>query len=234
MSRQLRHRICMVAVAVALASLGMTSTAGADDNVVQVTNGTGSIQVMPGSQATIALTTRNESADAASLSIQATDVTEDDNGCTPSEQAAGDVTCGDGGGELGDWLTLRLVRVGGAGEQQLWSGTIADLARGADVLDDVPGSATENLRLVVALPREATNESMSDRVSFSLRWTWTGVLAPATQTTVIGVGQGGGSGSLPGTGAAVSVATLAAIAALLGAGGLLVSAGRRRRSTPGT
>jgi hypothetical protein len=226
-----RHARLACLVGLALTPLGVATTATAHAALVG-TSDAGSLLIMPGSSEVLDLTVPNDSAAPADLSVQAVGVTEDDNGCVRPEQQAGDTTCGPGGGELGDWLALRLVRTSDAGEQELWSGTLGQLEAGAHVLDGVAGGSTPPLRLEIALPRAATNETQSDRVGFTLRWTYTG---QPSQATVLGVQQGtsGGTGvlgPLADTGTAVSLSLIAALAALLAAGGLLVAFGSRGRS----
>jgi LPXTG-motif cell wall-anchored protein len=151
-----------------------------------------------------------------------------------AEHAAGDTTCGDHGGELGHWLQLQIVRTGGAsGDQRLWSGSLSDLAQGVDLLSDVAAGDAPDLRLVTSLPLAATNETMSDGVTYDLLWTYAGV-AGATDTSVLAVhqaaggGPGGSSFGLPGTGNPISSGLLAVIAVLITGGGVLMGRGRRR------
>jgi hypothetical protein len=215
-----------------------SGVATADASFVDVVGGNGPIHLMPGSQSTVDFVVHNESSAAGSLSVSATDVTEDDEGCVRSERDAGDVTCGDGGGELGQWLELRLMTVDGSATHEAWAGTVQDLAHAAPLLTKVAGGDAPHLRLEVSLPRDAGNDTMSDRTTFALRWTWTADLVDS-QTSVLGVQQGtpgpGGSASLPSTGSAISPGFLGTLTALLGIGAILAVAGRRRRRTaPGT
>ncbi|HEX7716751.1 MAG TPA: hypothetical protein VF416_05645 [Marmoricola sp.] len=230
-----RHARLACLVGLALTPLGVATTATAHAALVG-TSDAGPLRIMPGSSEVLDLSVPNDSDAPADLRVQAVGVTEDDNGCVLPEQQAGDTTCGPDGGELGGWLALRLVRTSDAGEQELWSGTLDQLATGTDVLEGVAGGSTPPLRLEVALPRAATNETQSDRVGFTLRWTYTG---QPSQATVLGVQQGtsGASGVLGGladTGTAVSLGLVAALAALLAAGGGMVACGRRGRSAART
>jgi hypothetical protein len=233
-------------VALVVAPLGLMVSARADGDFVQMLSSQGLVGLMPGSEAAPEFAVHNESNGPAALHVQVIDVAEDDNGCVAPEQQAGDVTCGDGGGELGGWLELRVLRVDDAGQQQqqLWAGSLDQLEHGTDLLDQVAAGDAPRLRVVIALPRTATNVTMSDRVSFGLRWTYTGIpTAGATvagptlagTTTVLGVqqatadGAGSHSGFLAATGSPVSPGLIALAAALLGVGGLATARGRRRR-----
>jgi hypothetical protein len=234
-------------VALVIAPLGLMVSARADSDFVQVSGDQGPIRLMPGSGAAPEFDVHNESGGPASLHVQVIDVSEDDNGCVLPEQQAGDLTCGDGGGELGTWLELRVQRVDDAGERELWVGSLAQLEHGTDLLDRVAAGDSPRLRVSIALPRTATNVTMSDRVTFGLRWTYTGAPATGTTvagpsvagtTTVLGVEQdaGGGAGAHSGylaeTGSPVSPRLLAVAAALLGVGGLATARGRRRSRRP--
>jgi hypothetical protein len=225
-------RLASLAVLV-VGSLGLTVSAAADGNFVEATSDPGAIRLMPGSEADPEFLVRNDSGTTTSLRVQVTGVAEDDNGCVRPEVQESDVTCGEGGGELGGWLELRILRADDAGEHELWSGSLDQLEAGADLLDDVTAGDSPRIRVQIALPRAATNDTMSDRVRFGLRWTYTGV---AGQTTVLGVEQSSGAatgahpGVLAATGTAVSAAMLAIVAALLLSGGVLTAGGRRPRA----
>jgi hypothetical protein len=229
-----RMRLVWVA-GLALAPLGFAASAVAQDSFAASVDDPGVVRIMPGSEETFDLAVHNDSDAAASLQVQALDVADDDQGCVRPEEQAGDTTCGAGGGELGAWLDLRLVEVGAAGDQALWSGTLDQLAAGTNVLDQVAGGSTTQLRLLVSLPLAATNDTMSDEVSFRLRSTLTG---QPGQSTVLGVqqGTGGGGGTsllgpLAATGTTVSLALVGVLVMLLVSGGLLVSYGRRESRT---
>jgi hypothetical protein len=218
-------------------TVALTAAIASGSGFVDVVTDPGSaaLHLMPGSDLTSEVAVHNESDGPASLRVGARNVSEDDHGCQRPEQAAGDTTCGDHGGELGHWLQLRIVKIDDAsGDQQLWSGSLSDLAQGVDLLPDVAADDAPHLRLVTSLPLGATNETMSDGVSYDLVWTYTGAVG-STQTTVLAVHQeasGGASGTsfgLPGTGNPLSTGLLATIAALIAAGGMLLGHGRRRK-----
>jgi hypothetical protein len=234
-----RGRLRLAAIAgLAIPFVLALSPAAADDNFVDVVDGSGSVLLMPGSHASTDFVVSNEAGAPASLRVQATDVVEDDNGCVRPEQQSGDVTCGPGGGELGDWLQLQLRDVTDGGDQELWAGTVHDLENGVDALQSVAANGTPRLRLVVTLPRGATNDTMSDQTTFALRWTYTGI-AVSAQTTVLGVQQGSNDGAgshaglLAATGSSVSLGLLALITGLLGLGSVLTTRSRRRRGASG-
>jgi hypothetical protein len=234
-------------VALVIAPLGLMVSARADGDFVQVSGDQGPVRLMPGSGAAPEFDVHNESGGPASLYVRVVDVAEDDNGCVLPEQQAGDLTCGDGGGELGGWLELHVLRVDDAGERELWTGSLTQLEHGTDLLDQVAAGESPRLRVSIDLPRTATNVTMSDRVSFGLRWTYTGTPAAGTTvagptvagtTTVLGVeqdtadGAGSHSGSLADTGSPVSPRLIEVAAALLGIGALATARGRRRSRRP--
>jgi hypothetical protein len=185
--------------------------------------------LMPGSQTSLEFAVPNPSGSAASLRVRATDVTQDDDGCVPSETQAGDVTCGAGGGELGRWLLLRMVRVGDGADQQLWAGSLDQLQAGVDLVDQVAGGDSVQLRLVVELSIDAPNETQSDAVTFTLQSTYTGVLPPTEGPTVsvaAAAGHGQDQPYLAATGSSLSVSALLLATALAATGALLVAASR--------
>jgi hypothetical protein len=198
-------------------------------------NGSGTTVLMPGSETSGDFTVPNESDTAADLRVQVVDLAEDDNGCVRPEQQAGDITCASGGGELGSWLRLRLLRIDGLSEQELWTGPLAQLQESVEV-GQVAARESLHLRLVIALPRPAPNDTMSDRVSFVLRSTYVGVAAPSTSTAVsVGASTGDGStfGSLAATGSSVSTWLLVCSLLLAVVGYTLVVQSRPRSGVHG-
>lgn len=64
-------------------------------------------EIVPGSSRTVVLDL-DPRTPAREVHLQVADVVDDDRGCLAPEVAAGDTTCGPGGGELSDHLTLQL------------------------------------------------------------------------------------------------------------------------------
>jgi hypothetical protein len=235
-----RHAALAALAGLTIPVLALTTAMAAGSGFVEVVSDPGSaaLHLMPGSDLTTEVLVHNESDESASLRVDARNVTDDDDGCVRPEVIAHDTTCGAGGGELGHWLELRVLSVGGsAGDEQLWAGSLSDLEKGVSLLADVGAGDAPRLRLVARLPLAASNETMSDRVSYDLSWTYTGIAGP-TETTVLGVQQGtdGGSpnpslGTLAATGTSVSLGMLGLVAGLLAVGGILAVHGRRRTTS---
>jgi hypothetical protein len=121
----------------------------------------------PGYDASSVVSVRNTSSSPARLQLSLTDVLDLENGCSEQESRDGLDDCADSRGELSGWLTVTVDREGDAGAgTRLWSGGFRDVVSGADLTDALPAGSTWDLRVTVALPREATNETMTDVVSF--------------------------------------------------------------------
>jgi hypothetical protein len=109
---------------------------------------------------------------------------------------------------------------------------MASLTSGADLGATLPAGATWRLRMTVALPRAATNETMSDSLSFDTRFTATGENGTSTvdgpQVDVSGpkphsTGLFDGTNIvLPATGGTVSLWMLILDALVLAVGAALV------------
>lgn len=186
----------------------------------------------------------NEALGVSELHLRAQDLVDDDNGCVGPETRDGDTTCGEDGGELAEWLQITVTRLGST-EEQLWSGTLVDLADGVVLESAMPAKAEWRLRLTSELPYAAGNDTMTDRVTYDLRWTMSSERGP-DDTDILGVeeeaaagGDAGGTAGggprvagtqafgLPATGAPVGVVLLGVVAALLTAGSTLILTSRR-------
>jgi hypothetical protein len=125
----------------------------------------------PGTQTQGSLALKNNAAENGTLSLRATNVHNDDNGCVPQEVAAGDTTCGGGGGDLQRWMVFTVARTDSAGhEQVLWHGTMAALKDGVKLGGGVSAHSTSHLQVTAALPYVAGNDTMTDQLGFDLRW----------------------------------------------------------------
>lgn len=173
------------------------------------------------------------------LSLQLTDVRDDDNGCPPPE-ARIDATCGRGQGELARHLrvTVSAAAVPGGSYSRVWSGRASALERSATLHLRMPAKADRWLRISGEVPRNVGNIIETDTLHFGL------------QVVLAGSGVHGGSGvngqrthgghrpasswssALADTGVATDLFVTGA-ALLVGFGALLIYAGRSRRASSG-
>lgn len=198
-------------------------------------------RLAPGMTTSADLAVMNASANAADLTLTATNVVNDDNGCLPPEIRAGDTTCGPGGGELGHWMQFTVSSVDSGAVHPLWTGNIDDLEGGAVLERGITPGAVQTLRLDATLPYAAGNDTMSDRLGYGLRWTLSSSLG-SDSAQVAGekiTRDGAGTNpttlarpglELPFTGLYVGRTVLLAIS-LLFAGLTLVLATRLRRTS---
>ncbi|NJC71081.1 hypothetical protein HC031_15370 [Planosporangium thailandense] len=172
---------------------------------------------------------RNDSDAPARLTITATDVRDDDNGCTRAERLV-DNGCGPGQGELGSEVVVSLdvARDSAGPYTPIWQGAFASLRRGVVAGALLAAHERRVLRLAVRLPIQSGNETQTDRLGFTLDLTLEGDFGTETGT-VPGSPLGGGPNWLPVTGlpAAVLLALSAGVGLLLAGVGLFV-AGRWR------
>jgi hypothetical protein len=125
-------------------------------------------RLAPGYGVDSTLSVQNSSDTAAALSLGVYDVRDAENGCSRQESRGGLDDCADPRGELSEWLRVMVQREDPA-QTVLWSGDFTALASGVRLTDDLPAGATWTLRVTLTLPSEATNETMTDRVSFGSR-----------------------------------------------------------------
>jgi hypothetical protein len=196
-------------------------------------------KLYPGGSGSGEFEVRNASPHDATLDLLATGVVSDENGCLQPESREPGEGCGADGGELQDWLVVTISREGNDA-RELWQGTLGGLAAGVDLAATMPAGATWRLRMTVALPQAASNDTMTDSVTFGTRLTATSTDATSTvagpqvgatgdqppPTSLVAGPQVG----LPGTGASVSLWMLVLDALVLAAGACLVVAARRGRS----
>lgn len=232
---------------VAAVALVAVPAAAEDSFVEEVTAPTNDpMRLAPGYSTEREVRVLNEAVDTSELHLQARNLVDDDNGCVHPETRDGDTTCGVDGGELSDWMRITVTRLGGTTDELLWTGTLAELADGAVLESAMPAKAEWRLRLTSELPREAGNDTQTDRVSYDLRWTMSSERGPddvdiAGVEAEAGGSAGGGAprlpggvviGGLPATGTTVGLLLLLTTAGLLSAGSIMIAAGRRRAVTP--
>jgi hypothetical protein len=198
-------------------------------------------RLYPGSSGSGELEVRNTSAYDASLGLAVTDLVSRENGCLRPETREPGEGCDADGGELEDWLHVTVSREG-ANAGELWQGDLAELSRGVE-LATLPAGATWRLRMAVALPEAATNDTMTDSLSFDTRLTansvdGTSVVAgPQVDATATHTPRptllGGPHVGLPGTGATVSLWMMLLDVLALAVGASLLMASRRSRRVAG-
>lgn len=195
-------------------------------------------RLYPGSSGSGYLDVRNASAYDATLDLTALDLVSQENGCLRPETREPGEGCDADGGELEDWLEVTVTHEnlpGGAPDQVLWQGDIGSLTSGADLGTTLPAGATWRIGITVALPQAATNETMSDSLTFDARLTATGdggtstvdgpqvdVSGPRPHSTGL---LHGTDIVLPATGGTVSLWMLLLDALVLTAGAVLVWVG---------
>jgi hypothetical protein len=200
-------------------------------------------RMYPGSSGSGYLDVRNASPYDATLNLAVLDLVSQENGCLRPETREPGEACAADGGELEDWLDVTVTRQdipGGDPDQVLWQGDLGSLTSGADLGGSFPAGATWRLRMTVALPRAATNETMSDTLRFDTRFATTGEGGTSTvdgpQVDVSGPKPHstgllhGGTVVLPATGGTVSLWMLVLDALVLIVGARLVWAGWVRPS----
>jgi hypothetical protein len=172
----------------------------------------------------------------ATITLEATDIVDLENGCNHPESFA-DQTCGVEGGELAEQLLMTLY-VDDDGDQQVeaaptWSGPLRELADDpVPVATHLAAGATTVVRVDASLPSTSGNETQTDQVAFDLRVSLEGVTvvvegAKHTRTPDRGV-LGSVVDHLPFTGTPAGRLVTGA-GWLAGAGLLLLLLARRRR-----
>jgi hypothetical protein len=140
-------------------------------------------RLYPGSSGSGYLDVRNASAYDTKLDLAVLDLDSQENGCLRPETREPGEHCDADGGELEDWLQVTVTREDlptGTPDQVLWRGDLGSLATGADLGGSFPAGATWRLRMTVDLPQAATNETMSDSLTFDARLTATGAGGTST------------------------------------------------------
>jgi hypothetical protein len=113
------------------------------------------------------LVTNNSPVDGV-LTVRLVHYADDDNGCEEPEREAGDATCGDGEGELGENLSLRIEE----GGTVLFDGRATSLAQADTILDTrlARGESSE-LVFTYRFAEDAGSENQSDDIGFDVELT---------------------------------------------------------------
>jgi hypothetical protein len=192
--------------------------------------------IVPGWTGTATLGVRNDSTGTTSLSLKATNVVDNENGCNHPESAV-DTTCtGDDTGELSREVTFALFDDHGSGTYDAtpsWTGSIRDLEQ-PGALGTIAAGATRRVRIVADLPRAAGNDTQSDTVSFDLlvRLDGTATVAVEGTKTVKSSGPGivqSAIDKLPFTGTPAERLVALALSLLLAGAALTMGARHWRR-----
>jgi hypothetical protein len=215
--RRCRAAAVLCAAAAALMSalviaVGLAAPAQADDGALRIDvpgDGLGfvrsstvpilhDLRLAPGYSTSGTFEVLDDSAYDVALELRTTGVVQAEGDCLRQEVAAGDTSCTGSGGELGDWLEVTVSKVTDSGDQELWNGPFGALADGIALEPSLAAGEVATLRIAVTLPRAATNDTMSDSVSFGLRLDAQAV-------------AGGLGGAHTGPGASVTGATMAVV-----------------------
>jgi hypothetical protein len=209
-------------------------------------------RLAPGATRQSTFSAFNTSGDDAVLALRVVDLREDDNGCLRPETAYGDVTCGEGGGELGRDLTVAVVPLGvdGSPGEAVFDGSVRELVAWTVADQRLAAGAERSFRLDWELPFSSPNDTQTDRVAFDVEFILEQAIGTGEEVVVERVGTPADTevsgthfgpapleptgaptrvlGALPATGAGpFKQIELAAMA--LVAGGLLLAITRRRR-----
>lgn len=150
------------------------------------------LALYPGRSTEQTLWVQNKYGAVADLRIQALNVDEIENGCASPEVPVDD--CASDEGELGRWLRLQISRNSPDGELTLWSGTFDELQQGIAIEPRVPAGGRPELRIVTTMDHDAGNDTMTDRVTYDLRFTLTSTMGKKTATLSMGSGGTGQPG----------------------------------------
>ena len=166
--RTLITTAAILATAVALAIGWGTTPTAADESWVTTPDGLPLFdltEVAPGDSGHATLIVTNPRAFGVTLSISIASLRNDDNGCNEPELAAGDTTCGPGGGELQDDLRLTLTDM--TTNTLLAANTLAGWVT-LEIDDPVAlrANETRTFRIGYELPIGSSNLTQSDRVAF--------------------------------------------------------------------
>lgn len=121
-------------------------------------------QLAPGHSRSSAITVSNPTDGPAEIALAVTVSEEDENGCARQEARVATERCDADGGELGDWLDVTVSRDG----TELWTGPVRDLAEPQQMPGSLAAGGTWDLDLTMAMPTEAGNDTMTDRIAFDL------------------------------------------------------------------
>lgn len=233
------RRIATVAVLAAAFVGGVAGAANADGELAVEVTGGGPLldlsDLAPGSTGGATATATNNAGEAAQLALRIVGLVDDDNGCNRPEEAAGDVTCGAGGGELSRDLLIAIAVDG----QEQYAGSLRDMAADVVELGTVAAGDTVDLDFSYEFELSSGNETQTDRVGFDVEI----VLSQDLATEVAGVQLQNDSGALSSQSFAATRFTGASLArtgsalgdlvyagaAVAAVGSLIALEGRRRR-----
>jgi hypothetical protein len=175
------------------------------------------------------------------LLLRLIDVSDDDNGCTPPEDAV-DPSCGSGQGDLGADLvfTVTVATSENGAYVPSWTGRASEIEGGVVVARSLAAGAAQWVRVDVKLPFSAGNAVQTDTFGFGVRVVLqnsSGVggvqVGPTGTPQGVGPNSSGQDGlNLPFTGTRVALLFGAGMLALLG--GLVLLAGARIGRRRGT
>lgn len=159
----------VIALGVAAVIAGPTATARADAGWLSVPGGGplfDVVDIAPGTSGSAIFTVTNPQSVPVQFSIGIPSIDTNDNGCNEPEAAAGDKTCGEGGGELQFDLRLSLSATGS--ERLIGSGTVTEWVAQprVDALA-LAGYEIRTYRVTYELPSTTANITQSDRVAFA-------------------------------------------------------------------
>jgi hypothetical protein len=130
-------------------------------------------RLAPGSVRQSTVSAANNSGDDGVLRLRLADLHEDDHGCVGPERAYGDVTCGDGEGELGRDLTVAVVPLAADGRPDgpaVFDGSIRDLVTWTTADSLLPAGTERSFRLDWELPMASPNDTQTDTVAFAMEF----------------------------------------------------------------
>jgi hypothetical protein len=167
---RLLERVVLVLGVIAVIA-GPTSAARADSSGwLSVPDGAplfDLVDIAPGNSGSATFTITNPQSVPVQFSIGVPSIDTNDNGCNEPEAAAGDLTCGEGGGELQFDLRLTLSATGG-NERMIGSGTLTEwVAQPRVDLVALAGYESRTYRVSYELPSASSNVTQSDRVAFA-------------------------------------------------------------------
>jgi len=177
----------------ASASATATSTAGAGQVSVNTGSGwthdpTGPLfdfsRIAPGWSATKTIGIRNDGPASAALSLDASNVVDNENGCNHPESVVDTSCSGTDAGELGAEMILAVYDSADTATTPLWRGSIRALEQPA-TLGSLSTGAVRSLVIAAELPAASGNETQTDSVTFDLAVNLDGatVAVEGTKTT---------------------------------------------------
>ena len=178
------------------------TAAVATDPIARADRGLAFERLAPGHSGSGVIRVSNPHESGGRVSLAATDLADEENGCERPEVRTSGEECDADGGELSEWLDVTVTRDG----TPLWSGGIRDLEEPQEFPGVLPAGETWNLDVTVSMPVEAGNDTMTDRVAFDLEIITTADTGDST-TEVLGAESTASGGGNPNGGAPALVPT---------------------------